>query len=255
MTKINLQKITSYHVWYHVWHNVVCGRNAIFATRTSPPPLGGVVRVAWCGKLGVGENCFRKVRMVTCNFLQVAFKKSCCASANKRDFPFSGFGFMIRSKGTKMLDAAQQKMFNEICDRISEGESMSEICCDLHLPHRLTVLRWLREDEASNGPLRNSYAQAKEAYADLMAEKIRVESETERPTESVSNSAKMGPMVTKSDNVQRSKLIVEALKWTMAKTAPKKWGDRIAVEHSGSVQQIADKDLDAKILALQGAAQ
>lgn len=145
-----------------------------------------------------------------------------------------------------------QEVFDELCDRMAMGEGMPDICNDLHMPHRLTVLRWLREDEAVDGPLRNQYARAREEQMDFMAHRIRVESENERPTETFSVSAKFGATQTKSDNVQRSKLIVDSMKWTMSKTAPKKWGDKLAVEHSGNVQQISDSELDAKLAALTG---
>ena len=48
------------------------------------------------------------------------------------------------------------------------------------------------------------------------------------------------------ENIQRSKLRVNTRQWLMARLAPKKYGDRVEHEHSGSVAQDHTHSLDDK---------
>ena len=89
------------------------------------------------------------------------------------------------------------------------------------MPSVVTVLRWLRENEA----FRTLYTRAKEESADTLADEIIDLSDTELPLDEhghVDNGA-----------VQQLRLRVEARKWVAAKLKPRKYGDRVTQEHSG----------------------
>ena len=51
-----------------------------------------------------------------------------------------------------------QKIFDKICERISQGESLSSICSDEKMPSRDSVYKWMHE----NQDLTDKYARARE---------------------------------------------------------------------------------------------
>jgi hypothetical protein len=39
------------------------------------------------------------------------------------------------------------EIFNQICDRLADGQTLSQICRDPEMPDRETVKRWTRNDD------------------------------------------------------------------------------------------------------------
>ena len=50
------------------------------------------------------------------------------------------------------------EIFQQICDRMAEGEGLREICSDPEMPSRTTFLRWVEKD---TGRQRNTSRHAK----------------------------------------------------------------------------------------------
>lgn len=117
---------------------------------------------------------------------------------------------------------------DKICERLIEGESLRRICNDDLMPSRATVLRWLNE----NKDFEAKYTHARVMQADTLAEEIIDISDDGSNDTYVKED---GTEIVNTDHVQRSKLRVETRKWYAAKLAPKKYGDKTAVEHSGEV--------------------
>lgn len=116
----------------------------------------------------------------------------------------------------------------EICDRIAKGESVQSIChTDAPdrdwVPSERTVYRWLEE----NISFRQMYVRAREAQADREFDEAKQVATAATP-----------------ETVQVARLQVDTIKWRAAKLAPKKYGDKIEVEHSGAI------DLRAQFLAM-----
>ena len=63
-----------------------------------------------------------------------------------------------------------QELADEICERLADGESLKGICASPEMPNRSTVFRWL----ASNKDFCDTYARAREAQADVLADEILV---------------------------------------------------------------------------------
>ena len=121
----------------------------------------------------------------------------------------------------------------EICSRIAGGESLRAICRDEHLPDRITVLRWALFDES----FRNRYVQAREMQAESMADEL-LEISDDGMNDWMERRNADGECVGYTLNgeaVQRSKLRVDTRKWIASRLLPKKYGDRIQQEHSGSI--------------------
>jgi hypothetical protein len=104
-----------------------------------------------------------------------------------------------------------QQIADHICERISLGETLRSICTDPALPDRVTIYRWM--DKYPD--FCNQYAKARLLQADTYFDQIVEEAFS-------SHDAGIG------------RLRMDALKWVSSKLAPKKYGDRIEHEHSGS---------------------
>jgi hypothetical protein len=100
---------------------------------------------------------------------------------------------------------------DEICKRLSVGETLRKMVLDEHMPDASQVYRWLD----SNEEFRNQYAQARVRQADYYAEMIIDESFG-------AHDASIG------------RLRMDALKWASSKIAPKKYGDKIELESNNN---------------------
>jgi len=129
--------------------------------------------------------------------------------------------------GTSIFTPA---LFTTVCDRISKGESLRAVCRDPEMPAKSTVLRWLREMP----DLRDQYAAARDDLMEYWASDI-IEIADDGTLDTMQGLNKYG-----DENVQRDRLRIDARKWLLSKLAPRKYGDRLEVEHSGEVQHRVD---------------
>ncbi len=117
-----------------------------------------------------------------------------------------------------------------ICERIAEGLSLRKICVADDMPDRTTVNRWL----AADPEFAAKYARAREEQGDLMDDRqLDVVQKLE--------SGEMDP--------HTAKVIVGVLQWRASKLVPKRYGDRLALDHAGEVT-LNDAQLDARIDSL-----
>lgn len=117
-----------------------------------------------------------------------------------------------------------QEIADEICDRISKGESLRSICSDDEsgwLPTKTTVMRWLADEKYV--AFRDQYTRAREAQADHYVEQI-IEI-ADAPNMTVN--AQTGEQELRDP--ARDRLRVDARKWVASKLAPKKYGDKVAL--------------------------
>ncbi len=130
-----------------------------------------------------------------------------------------------------------QKLADAICEQLVDGKSLRTICSTAKMPGRSTVVRWLAENEA----FRNQYARARELQADTLADEIL----------DIADKAVLGEKLKKDgrgkvierrtgDMVERSKLMIDARKWYAGKLQPKKYGERVALDH-GVQDNLADQ--------------
>lgn len=117
-----------------------------------------------------------------------------------------------------------------ICTLLMEGETLRQIAAREGYPHKATIIRWL----ARHQEFRTMYAEARDVQADVMADDIMEISdnalndwmERERQSGEVD-------IVLNDEAIQRSRLRIDTRKWLMAKMAPKKYGDRVALTGPG----------------------
>lgn len=127
------------------------------------------------------------------------------------------------------------ELADQICERISEGESLRHICLDDCMPNKATVFRWL----SGNKEFSDQYACARDAQADTLADEIvDIADEVSKDTYVDGD----GVTRTNQEAVARSRLRVDARKWVASKLKPKVYGDRIEADmkHSGRVDSLIE---------------
>ena len=138
-----------------------------------------------------------------------------------------------------------KELADRICERLALGHSMRRVCKNDDMPGMSTIFRWLRE----NVEFRQQYEIAKDEAADLMVEEINeiaddsrndyliqlAEEVNEKPaSEWTEDDIKILAIKHLPEHVQRSRLRVDARKWTASKLKPKKYGDKTIL--SGDVE-------------------
>jgi hypothetical protein len=117
-----------------------------------------------------------------------------------------------------------------IVEKLSRGIPMAEICRARTMPAVRTVSEW----QATNAEFAASIARARmDGYDAIAAECLRISNtplvgieETLKPT---------GREVKKGDMLGHRKLQIETRLKLLAKWDPKRYGDKLDIEHSGSV--------------------
>lgn len=126
-----------------------------------------------------------------------------------------------------------KELADNICARLSEGESLRSVCRDENMPDKSTVFRWLRLHKEFS----DQYARAKEESADALFEELLeiADDGTNDWMERQSADGTTGGWQVNGEALQRSRLRVDTRKWALSKLKPKKYGDRIETHHSGSI--------------------
>lgn len=115
----------------------------------------------------------------------------------------------------------KQETADLICEQVAAGVTMRELTSKPGMPSWATVWRWLQNNES----FRAQYARAREDGADYHAERAL--------------SAAMGVEGAETaTEVAAARLMWDALRWHAGKCAPKRYGDKLAVDanHSGGVE-------------------
>lgn len=103
-----------------------------------------------------------------------------------------------------------QELADTICERISNGETLRAVCRDIKIAPS-TVIEWTWK----NKEFFEQYTRARQKQADAYADMILDEAFN-------------------SIDPQIGRLRVDALKWVASKLAPKRYGDKVEVEQTGT---------------------
>src|SRR5271168_4753610 len=120
---------------------------------------------------------------------------------------------------------------DEICNRIADGESLRAICAEADMPDKATVFRWLLAEQPKD--FRNQYIRAREAQADSLVDDILLIADDARNDWMKRNGENATGYQENGEVLRRSALRIDARRWLAGKMAPKKYGDKQQVEHSG----------------------
>lgn len=123
----------------------------------------------------------------------------------------------------------------ELCDeivmRLSAGEPLRAICRDEHMPNWVTVYRW----EEEHPELKQRIAHARILGEEAISQECMAiaDDATNDWMEKLDKDKQSIGWQLNSDHVQRSKLRIETRLKLLAKWNPRKWGDRVDVNHGG----------------------
>ena len=127
-----------------------------------------------------------------------------------------------------------QAIADRICERLAEGASLRAICEADDMPARSTVFKWLREVDGFS----DQYIRAREMQADAIFDDLTEIADDGRNDWMEKRDAD-GELIGWRENgesARRSALRVDARKWMLSKMLPKKYGDRLDLNHSGAVK-------------------
>jgi hypothetical protein len=116
-------------------------------------------------------------------------------------------------------------IFNSICERIESGESVKSILRDKDMPSSRTFNKWLNEDEEKV----NQYVRAKELMAESYFDDIIEIADDSRNDYMIKKIGGEDVEVVNQENIQRSRLRIDARKWALSKMNPKKYGEKLDV--------------------------
>lgn len=121
---------------------------------------------------------------------------------------------------------------NAICERLIEGESLRSICRDDTMPSKAAVLKW-----AANHDERPELV----GFVDQYARAMMLSGDADHD-----DIADMGRQIARGElDPAAGRVAIDAFKWTSGRKNPKKYGDRVGVDHN------VTGDLHAWLVAAQ----
>lgn len=117
-----------------------------------------------------------------------------------------------RKTSKKTSVSFSQTLFEEMMVDVRLGKKIREICSGSKRPSKDTFFRWIGKDTA----LSDQYTRAREHATDGFEDDILDLIERTNP-----------------ENATANKIKFEMLRWMMARRAPKRYGDKQQLEHSG----------------------
>jgi len=143
------------------------------------------------------------------------------------------------------------ELAQEICERLSTGETMRQICRDEHMPHWTQVYEWLARDDS----LSLRVAHAREVGYDALAEEALDIANTPRLGQKKvysSGADDDSVTVTEEDALGHRKLQIETRLKLLACWNPKKYGNKVAVggDPGNPVQVEVQSEADTYLAAL-----
>lgn len=122
-----------------------------------------------------------------------------------------------------------QNIFDSICEEISTTSKSLKVICKTFYISTVTFYKWMKGNEA----LINIYARAREAQAEILADEIiEIADNSEKDTIQTDTGE-----LPNNEWIARSRLRVDARKWAASKLAPKKYGEKQAVDLNVKTEQ------------------
>jgi hypothetical protein len=116
-----------------------------------------------------------------------------------------------------------QELFDEICEKIANGESLRKICKDDKMPNLTSVWKWLNNNEE----LSKQYARAREEQAETFVDEILDIADNNKDDTFIDED---GKLIINQEVIARSRLRVDSRKWIASKLKPKRFGDYTKIQ-------------------------
>lgn len=120
-----------------------------------------------------------------------------------------------------------EELAQVICESLMVGMSLRKICELDGMPAISTVMQWLASGKDG---FMEQYAHARQVQAEyLLDELIDIADDSADDYEIVNGEERLN-----QEHIQRAKLRIDTRKWNIEKLAPKKYGAKQQLEHTGS---------------------
>lgn len=143
-----------------------------------------------------------------------------------------------------------QEIADLICERIGTTPRGLDFICDNDelLPSASTVHRWLNGDAA----FCESYRRARERQADLIFDEcLEIADDGSNDTKLLKRGDGSETEVCNAEWISRSKLRVDTRLRMAGKLSPKKYGDKLEVDHTGSIGSLSPEERTARIAKIK----
>jgi hypothetical protein len=137
----------------------------------------------------------------------------------------------LAPKGTGRASKYTPELAAEICERLSNGEPLRQICRDPHMPAWQKIYEWMTKDDAAGEAgtgLSGAIARARQAGYDAIAEECLTIANTPLVGEIITDDGEK-LTIRKEDMLGHRKLQIETRLKLLAKWDPKRYGDRVAL--------------------------
>ena len=135
----------------------------------------------------------------------------------------------------ELNDELREKI-NVICERISDGESVRSILKD-KIPFARSTFYCIVSE---NKDIEDQYARAMLERQEALFEEILTIADSQENDIVLSSD---GVEVINHNVIQRNRLQIDARKWNLSRMNPKKYGDKVDVNHSGEIKDIHQIEL------------
>jgi hypothetical protein len=125
-----------------------------------------------------------------------------------------------------------QELADRICAQLADGDSLRTVCKAEDMPCKTTVFMWLR----TKPEFLNQYTRAKEESADALTDEMLDIADDGSNDWMERNKGDDKGWIENGEAMQRSRLRVDTRKWIASKLKPKKYGDKVDMALSGSVE-------------------
>jgi hypothetical protein len=124
----------------------------------------------------------------------------------------------------------------EIIDWIASGNSLRSICQREGFPPLSTFLRWVSQDEE----LEKRYAAAMQMRADIHHEEMfDIAADASKDfVDLVDDETGECRKVANPNAIRRAQLEIDVRKWSLSRMNPKKYGDKVDLNHGGKVKVV-----------------
>lgn len=146
-----------------------------------------------------------------------------------------------------MIFDMTDELFDEICERMVDGESVRTICKDDHMPAISTLMKILNQNPDRSA----QYARALQMRADAMFEEIMDISDDGSNDYMLRNADDPTSIVLNGEHVQRSKLRVDSRKWALGRMNPKKYGEKTFIGGVDDAPVKVQNTIDVSNLSLE----
>lgn len=124
-----------------------------------------------------------------------------------------------------------------VLEKVNDGKSLRQACREVDFPIQ-TFNDWINADSELAG----QYERARSNRADKLFEEILSIADNQQYG-TIETTKEWGVEVQTRDMIEHRRLQIDARKWMLGKMAPKRYGDRVELEHSGEVKQTVGMDL------------